>query len=241
MKLYWSPASRPSRTVHLFLEANNKIACEKVPIDLAKREQYAPSYEKINPFHKVPALQDGDFVLAESNAILRYLAQQEGVASHWYPQDKKQRAKVDQWLDVFHTEFRQRLTYNTFLRPFFTKQPTPPEIIEDDKKVIQDALTIINQHLEGSKFIAGGEEISIADLPFLMELIQVAGPAVMYDYSATAAGAGGHPHVTRWVNDCKAVLGEHIAAAQHLTDMSQKALMDRFAAAAAAAAAGQQK
>jgi glutathione S-transferase len=56
-------------------------------------------YLAMNPNGRVPTLVDGDFVLWESNSIIRYLCMQYAPASTLYPSDPKQRASVDRWLD----------------------------------------------------------------------------------------------------------------------------------------------
>ena len=55
---------------------------------------------------KVPALVEGDFYMAESHAILRYLHSSRKCPNHWYPSDEKKRAAVDQLLDWHHTNLR---------------------------------------------------------------------------------------------------------------------------------------
>ena len=60
----------------------------------------------MNPMGQIPVMKDNDFVLTESHAILRYLSQKFKVEDHWYPNDLKQRAKVDQYLDWHHTFLR---------------------------------------------------------------------------------------------------------------------------------------
>ena len=44
-----------------------------------------PEYLKINPVGKVPVIKDGDFILFESNSILRYLARSRNVKDSFYP------------------------------------------------------------------------------------------------------------------------------------------------------------
>ena len=75
MKLYYHPASTTSRPVLLFA-AEQKIPFELQVVDLFTGEHYQPPYEAINPNHLVPVLEDGDFRLTESSAILKYLADQ---------------------------------------------------------------------------------------------------------------------------------------------------------------------
>ena len=63
-------------------------------------------YVQLNPRGRVPTLVDDDFVLSESNTILRYLAGREG-RDDLYPQDLRQRALVDEMLDRFSTWLRE--------------------------------------------------------------------------------------------------------------------------------------
>ena len=59
----------------------------------------------VNPLGGIPALIDGDVVLAESNAILRYLADREG-RDDLFPRDMCERARVDWLLDAVATTLR---------------------------------------------------------------------------------------------------------------------------------------
>lgn len=58
-----------------------------------------PEYIAMNPNRNVPTLVEGDFVLWESNAILRYLAAANVQDSPMWPQDLKARASIDRWMD----------------------------------------------------------------------------------------------------------------------------------------------
>ena len=69
-------------------------------------------YLKVNPLGKMPAITDDGFNLGESNAILRYLTTKAN--SDLYPNDAKQRAIVDQWLD-----FSSMHLGNAFVKIFF--------------------------------------------------------------------------------------------------------------------------
>ena len=91
MKIYYHPASTTSRPLMLFA-AESGLKIDFQVVDLFTGEHYQPKYEAINPNHLVPVLEDGDFRLTESSAILKYLA--DSVNSPLYPKDLKQRARV---------------------------------------------------------------------------------------------------------------------------------------------------
>lgn len=89
-----SPVSRACLMLirRLGLEVEVKI------VNLAAGEQNSPEFLKLNPFHQVPVLVDGDFVLTESRAILGYLINKFVPGDVLYPADPKERAVVDQIL-----------------------------------------------------------------------------------------------------------------------------------------------
>jgi len=96
MKLYMHPVSVMSRPVRLFI-ADNKIDIDEQVVDLMTGEHKKEPYAPINPNTMVPMLEDGDFRLTESSAILKYLADK--IGSPAYPKDLKQRAKVNEIMD----------------------------------------------------------------------------------------------------------------------------------------------
>ncbi len=58
-----------------------------------------PSYRAMNPNGRVPLIEDDGFVLWESNAIVRYLVARHGQGTPWWPDDPRQRASADRWMD----------------------------------------------------------------------------------------------------------------------------------------------
>src|SRR5271157_3619636 len=72
MRLYWAPRTRSSRVLWMLEEVGAPY--ERSPVDLANGGQHNPAYHAINPMEKVPALEcDGAYV-AESGAIIAFLA-----------------------------------------------------------------------------------------------------------------------------------------------------------------------
>jgi glutathione S-transferase len=69
MKLHMSPISTTSRPVMLFC-AEAGVDVTMVPVDLMAGEHHGEKFVALNPNRLVPVLEDGDFVLTESSAIL---------------------------------------------------------------------------------------------------------------------------------------------------------------------------
>jgi glutathione S-transferase len=69
-------------------------------VDLPPGDRKAPAFLAMNPFGQVPVIEDDGYVLADSNAILVYLAIRYDPARRWYPADAKAAAEVQRWLSV---------------------------------------------------------------------------------------------------------------------------------------------
>ena len=82
MKLYYHPASTTSRPLMMFI-ADNSIDAELKLVDIFTGEHMGEAYTAVNPSRLVPVLEDGDFRLTESSAILKYLADK--IDSPMYP------------------------------------------------------------------------------------------------------------------------------------------------------------
>src|SRR5262245_56308436 len=108
MKLYFHPASTTSRPVALFA-ADHGIELQYQVVDLFAGEHAQPAFGAINPNQAVPVLEDGDFRLTESSAILKYLA--EKTSSQAYPQELQQRSRVNERMDWFNTSLSRELCY----------------------------------------------------------------------------------------------------------------------------------
>lgn len=91
LKLYGGSRSRAA-IVQWYLEELS-IPYEFVLLDMGAGEHRQAPYLALNPMGKVPAIQDGDFTLWESGAILLYLAEKHGQL----PNTAEARAKITQW------------------------------------------------------------------------------------------------------------------------------------------------
>ena len=98
LRLYWHPISGHAHRAELFLSLIG-AEFDLIEVDLANGAQKAPDFLKLNAFGQVPVLVDGSAVVADSNAILVYLAKKYG-KTDWLPEDAKGAADVQRWLTV---------------------------------------------------------------------------------------------------------------------------------------------
>ncbi|MDO7837175.1 glutathione S-transferase [Sphingobium sp. HBC34] len=98
MKLYYSPKSGHSHRARLFLSLLG-AEYELVEVDLAARQHKSADFLRMNAFGQVPVLEDDGLVIADSNAILVYLARKFG-RTDWYPDDAPGAARVQRWLSA---------------------------------------------------------------------------------------------------------------------------------------------
>lgn len=162
MRRLWGRAS--SVNVQKVLWALEELALphERLEAGGAHGVVNEPSYRAMNPNGLVPTLQEDDFVLWESNAILRYLAHRHG-GPLALPDDPRERALVDQWLDW------QATTFTPAMRDAFwnlLRTPAPERdarAIEASRRASETAAALLDRHLAGKRF-AVGERFGLADI-----------------------------------------------------------------------------
>ena len=89
-----------------------ELAYEEHRIGSRTGETETPEFRTLNPRGKIPVLQDGDFALAESAAIITYLGEQYGQDSGLVPPSgSHQRALYDQWCFFIMTELDAHTLY----------------------------------------------------------------------------------------------------------------------------------
>jgi glutathione S-transferase len=197
MKLYMHPVSMTSRPVRLFI-ADNKIPCDEVMVDLMTGEHYKEPFATLNPNRLVPVLEDGDLRLTESSAILKYLASKYDLPS--YPKDLKKRAKVDEMMDWFNTQFYRDYGYGLAYPQIFAHHKRPTDEAQSatiawGKERAAGWFKILNDYWLGpQKQYLCGDQITIADY-FGASLVTL-GEVIRCDFSA-------YPNVERWLNNMR--------------------------------------
>lgn len=198
MKLYMHPASTTSRPVMQFI-ADQKLPVESQVVDIFKGEHMGGPYAQLNPSKLIPMLEDGDFRLTESCTILRYLAEKSG--SPAYPKDLRARARVDEALDWFNSNFYRDWGYGYVYPQVFPnlKRPDPAvqaAVVAWGRDKARAWLEVLNGHwLGGGKQYLCGADMTIADY-FGFALV-TAGELVHCDLAP-------YRNVTRWIGALKA-------------------------------------
>jgi glutathione S-transferase len=197
MKLYMHPVSTTCRPVMQFI-ADNAIDVTLESVDILKGEHYGEGYTKLNPNRLIPLLEDGDFRLSESATILRYLA--EKIGSPAYPKDLRQRARVDEMLDWFNSNFYRDWGYGFVYPQVFPhmKREDPAvqaAVLATGCEKSKVWLQLLNDHWIGPKqrYLCG-DTITIAD--YFGAGLTTAGELVHCDMSP-------YPNVARWLGAIK--------------------------------------
>ncbi|MGE5105463.1 MAG: glutathione S-transferase family protein [Betaproteobacteria bacterium] len=194
MKLYYHPASTTCRPIMLFAEESG-LTLDYQLVDIFTGEQYQDAYTSINPCHMVPVLEDGDFRLTESSAILKYLA--DTIGSPAYPKDLKARARVNERMDFVNTQVSREFTYGFVypqLLPIFRRKDEAVQAatLEWGRERSRSWLTVLDQHFIGRNRYLCGDAITIADY-FAVAFVAL-GEAIRCDFSP-------YPNIKRWLGN----------------------------------------
>lgn len=76
------------------------LACDAVDVNLLRHEHKTPEFLALNPLGQVPVIEDGDVLLADSNAILVYLVRTYSPESAWWPAAPVAAAQVQRWFSL---------------------------------------------------------------------------------------------------------------------------------------------
>lgn len=190
IRLYQHPLSGHAHRVKLLLSMLDLPFEEKL-IDVSKGEQRHPDFLALNPFGQVPVIQDGDITLADSNAILTYLALRYDESGRWLPRDPVGSARVQRWLsqaagDLVNGPGNARIAV-LFGRP-------------QDERCGQIAARLfqrMDEHLKDAPFLA-------ADHPTIADL-------ALYSYTSHAPEGGvsldPYPQLRAWLARIEALPG----------------------------------
>lgn len=197
MKLYMHPVSMTSRPVRLLIAENN-LDIEEQLVDPFTGEHTRDEYAAVNPNKLVPVLEDGDFRLTEYSAILKYLADKFDLPS--YPKDLQKRARVNERMDWFNTQFYREFGYGLNYPQLFPHHKHPGDEVQKAtlawaKERAEGWLEVLDKHLIGpNQQYLCGDEITIAD--YFGACLMALGEITRCDFSA-------YPNISRWLANMK--------------------------------------
>ncbi len=198
MKIYYHPASTTSLPIMLFA-AEQGLQADFQLVDLFVGEHMGDPYRAINPNQLVPVLEDGDFRLTESSAILKYLA--ESANSPTYPRELKERARVNEMMDWINTQLCRDLAYGTVYPQIFPNHKRPSD--EGHKMTVawgqeraKRWMTVLDEKLLGEKAYLCGDKITIADYY---------GASFVYLAEVIGSDLSKYPNVKGWLDRMKSL------------------------------------
>ncbi|ARP89297.1 glutathione S-transferase [Bordetella genomosp. 9] len=190
MKLYHHPLSGHAHRARLFVSLLG-LPHELVEVDLQAGAHKTPEFLKLNPFGQVPVLDDNGVVIADSNAILVYLAKKAG-RTDWLPEDPQGAAAVQRWLSVAAGEVAYGPAAARLVTVFGAKF-NPDEVIARAHAI----LAKLENHLSDRDWLAGPAP-TIADV-------------AIYSYVARApegnVDLAGYPGVNAFLRRMEALPG----------------------------------
>lgn len=191
LRLHSFPLSGHAHRARLML-ALLGLKAETVDVDLRGGAQKQPGYLAMNAFGQVPVLEDGETVIADSNAILVYLAGKYDRSGKWLPADPATAAQVQRWLSVAAGQLLMGPARARMVKLF--KSPFDHD---GCKQVATQLFDVMEQHLQGRDWLAA-PHATIADI-------------ALYSYTAHApegdVSLQPYPNIRAWLARIEALPG----------------------------------
>jgi glutathione S-transferase len=186
LKLHFHPLSTFARRVRIAL-IEKGVAVEEIELDMPGRAHRAPAYLALNPYGRVPTLEDDGFVLYESTAILNYLE-----AIHpkppLVPADPKGRALVDMHMKLCDIQMARQTGAIIFPKRFLPKERWDEAVIAQAKKEIEKHLEIVERQIAGKPFMVGDRYslVEVCYTPFVefLPLMEITPPPAVAKWVA---------------------------------------------------------
>jgi glutathione S-transferase len=167
IRLHYHPLSTFSRRVVIAFR-EKQIAYEPVVVDMAAGKHREQPYLSLNPYGRVPTLEDDGFLLFESTAILSYIEATRPTPP-LVPADPRQRALIDMHIKLCDLQLARQATTIIFPKRFLPKERWNMATITEAAADIAKHLAVLEQQLAGKTFLVG-ERFSLAEVcyaPFL--------------------------------------------------------------------------
>lgn len=157
IKLYRHALSGHSHRVEVFLSILG-LPTDIIDVDLVNGEHKSEPFLKKNVFGQVPVIEDADTTLADSNAILVYLAKKYDSTNQWLPEDSQLAAEVERFLAIAAGKIAFGPAAARLVNVFGAGLDHQNAI-----DIAHDTFKTLEQHLEGRQWLVG-ELPTIADV-----------------------------------------------------------------------------
>lgn len=169
MKLYYFPPSPNTRKVHA-VAIHLQLPIDLRLVDLQKGEQHHPEFVQLNPTGRTPVLQDGDFILWESTAIMQYLASQ--VPNSLWSEDPKIRADIMRWQSwqlAHWYSVCQPLQFENFVKALLQLGEPDPQVVQQASDRFHKEASVLNNHLADREYLVNNC-LTLADFSVASDL-----------------------------------------------------------------------
>lgn len=184
LKIYYHPLSTFARRPRIAL-IEKGIEAEMIEVDMPAGAHKAQPYLSLNPYGRVPTLEDNGFVLYESTAILEYLEATNPTPA-LMPADAKSRAQVSQHMKLCDIQLARQTGTIIFPKRFLPKDRWDEKAMAQAKQEIKNHLEILDHCLRGKDYVVGNSYslVEVCYTPFVefFALMEISPP----------------PHVAAW-------------------------------------------
>lgn len=168
MKLYQFPFSPNCQKV-VALAHEVGVPLDLVTVELFKGEARTPTMRAKNPNGKLPILEDGDFVLWESTAMLAYIAAKAG-RTDLAPTTPRERAEVDRWTSWQNAHFGpaiRKVAFERIVKKLVGLGAPDETVVKTGTAEFATVATVFEQSLGTKEYVCGRLTIADFDLaPF---------------------------------------------------------------------------
>ena len=189
IRLHGVPLSGHTHKVELFLRL---LGLEFEYVTAPREVWGTDAFAKLNPLRQIPVLEDGDLVLADSNAILVYLARRYDPTGPWLPEAPAAATEVQRWLSVSAGEVKYGPANARII-----KLLGRPGDLDGAQAIARQLLDVMDQRLAAHDWLAG-PALTLADI-------------ACYPYIACAPEGGidlaDYPAVRAWIARIEALPG----------------------------------
>jgi len=187
LKLWGAGTARTLRPIWMAEELG--LDYKLFPIGPRTGETRTEEFSLLNPKQKIPLMEDGDFVLWESYAIIRYLSKKYGYGSLW-PKDICEAALADQWIEWFQETLMPKLFPIFWNKVRVSENDRDNNKIEEMVKNLNSIMEILEKQLDGKNYIIG-DSFTMGDIPV---------GAGMFKYFELDITRPSFPNIEKWYN-----------------------------------------